>query len=84
MLYSLISTQPKVFRYKKTGFFRKNPVFLKILHLKIYVALLIICNFFILKIRKRHCLFEAEAMIKIFRQDEKNINFLLNRKICRR
>ncbi len=34
------STQPKVFGYKKTGFFRKNPVFLKTLHPKIYVALL--------------------------------------------
>ncbi len=37
----MISTQPKIFRYKKTGFFRKNPVFLKTLHPKIYVALLI-------------------------------------------
>jgi len=35
-----LSTQPKVFRYKKTGFFRKNPVFLKILHLKISGILL--------------------------------------------
>ncbi len=38
---SEISTQAKVFRYKKTGFFRKNPVFLKTSHPKIYGALLI-------------------------------------------
>ena len=57
----LISTQPKVFRYKNTGFFRKNPVFLKTLHPKIYVALLIYVRTVIVMSRQKRETFHLET-----------------------